>query len=254
VIARLLGIPQSEYLTFRRWSEAVLSTVGMPHEQRQQNLREMMLYLGKMALARRAEGADDLITALVNAEVEGEALEEGEIMGFCIVLLVAGNNTTVNLIGNMLNALAERPALWEQLRADRELVERVIDETLRYESPVQRLPRTTTRDVELSGVTIPKGELVMVGYGAANRDPEAFPEPDTFRLDRDLRSHVAFGAGIHYCLGSPLARTEARIALNAFLARFPGLQPGDAPAVRQSGSITSFGFQKLPLTLGGSKP
>src|SRR5215467_2321361 len=123
------------------------------------SIQEMLGYFGKIAAARRAQGADDLITALVEAEVEGEKLEEWEILGFCILLLIAGNETTTNLIGNMFNILAARPELWQRLRDDRSVVESVIEETLRYESPVHRLTRVATTDVELSGVQIPAGDL-----------------------------------------------------------------------------------------------
>jgi cytochrome P450 len=209
----------------------------------------MVEYFGKMAAARRAHGAEDLITALVEAEVEGEKLEEWEILGFCILLLVAGNETTTNLIGNILNLLVARPDLWHQLRTDSSLVETVIEETLRYESPVQRLSRMTTRDVEVSEVLIPKGDLVTIYFGAANRDPAEFPNPDEFRLDRDLRNHIGFGIGIHYCLGAPLARAEAKVSLARFLDRFSAIRPGNAPAVRQTMTPAVFGFQQLPLVL-----
>jgi hypothetical protein len=202
-----------------------------------------------MVIARRTHGAEDLITALVEAEVEGESLTEQDILGFCVLLLVAGNETTTNLLGNLLNVLVDRPVLWQQLREERSLVETVIEETLRSESPVQRLLRQTTREVEVSGVRIPQGANVSIFYGAANRDPAAFPHPDEFRLDRDLRNHVAFGAGIHYCLGAPLARTEASITLNTFLDRFPVLKRGSAPAIRQTASFVVYGFQQLPLVL-----
>jgi cytochrome P450 len=176
-------------------------------------------------------------------------LEDWEILSFCLLLLVGGNETTTHLLGNMLNLLADRPTLWQQLREDRRLVDEVIEETLRYECPVQRLSRQTSREVEVSGVRIPEGVTVMIFYGAANRDPSAFPNPDEFRLDRDLRNHVAFGAGIHYCLGAPLARAEASITLNTLLDRFPVLKRGAAPAIRQTASIIVYGFQQLPLVL-----
>jgi cytochrome P450 len=252
VIARLLGIPGEEYPTFKRWSDAFISAlISISLEERMQNTQEMVAYFGKIAAARRAQGAEDLITALVEAEVDGESLEEWEILGFCILLLIAGNETTTNLVGNMLNVLVERPDLWRRLREDRSLVETVIEETLRYESPVQQLLRVATRDVEVSGVKIAEGEMVAVFFAAANRDPQEFPDPDEFRLDRDLRNHVSFGMGIHYCLGAPLARAEARITLNAFLDRFPILRRGQAPAVRQTTSPVVFGFQRLPLVLNG---
>ncbi len=250
VIARLLGIPGEEYPTFKRWSDAFISSlISISLEERMKNTQEMVTYFGQMAAARRAHGAEDLITALVEAEVEGESLEEWETLGFCMLLLIAGNETTTNLMSNMLNLLVDRPELWQRLREDRSLVETVIEETLRYESPVQQLLRVATRDVEVAGVKIPEGEMVAVFFGAANRDPREFPNPDEFRLDRDLRSQVSFGMGIHYCLGAPLARAEARISLNAFLDRFPALMHGEAQAVRQTQSPIVFGFQQLPLVL-----
>lgn len=249
VIARLLGIPGEDYATFKRWSDAFLSTVSAERTERLQNIQEMIAYFGQMAAARREHGAADLITALVEAEIEGERLQDWEILGFCILLLIAGNETTTNLIGNLLNVMVDRPALWQQLREDRRLVEPVIEETLRYEGPVQRLFRTAARAVEVSGTKIASGERVTIFYGAANRDPHAFPNPDEFRLDRDLRNHVAFGMGIHYCLGAPLARAEANITLNAFLDRFPTITRGNAPAIRQTASPIVLGFTHLPLML-----
>jgi cytochrome P450 len=249
VIARLLGIPGDDYARFKRWSDAFLSTVSIQANDRFQNLQEMVAYFGQMAAARRAHGADDLISALVEGDVEGEALQEWEILGFCVLLLIAGNETTTNLIGNLFHALSARPDLWRQLREDRSLVETVVEESLRYESPVQRLFRWATRDVEISGVRMSQGDRITIFYGAANRDPRAFSNPDEFRLDRDLRNHVAFGAGIHYCLGAPLARAEARISLNAFLDRLARLSPGAGEAVRQTESPVVFGFKHLPLTL-----
>jgi cytochrome P450 len=250
VIARLLGIPGEEYITFKRWSDASLSVTSMTPEERMHNIQEMMTYFGQMAAARRSHGAEDLITALVESEIEGESLQDWEILGFCLLLLIAGNETTTNLVGNILNVLVDKPELWQRLREDRSLLEPVIEETLRYESPVRVLLRTTTREVKVSGVTIPRGDMVGIFYGAANRDPQEFPNPDEFRLDRDLRNHVAFGMGIHYCLGAPLARVEAKITLNTFLDRFPVITRGSTPPVRQTASPIVFGFERLPLVLG----
>jgi hypothetical protein len=250
VIARLMGIPGDDYPTFKRWSDTFISSlISISLDERMKNTMEMVEYFGKIAAARRSQGAEDLITALVEAEIDGESLQDWEILGFCILLLIAGNETTTNLMGNLLNILVERPELWRRLQQDRSLVEPVIEETLRYESPVQQLMRMTTKDATLSGVTIPANELVMVFFGAANRDPKEFPNPDEFRLDRDLRNHVSFGAGIHYCLGAPLARAEAKISLNAFLDRFSSITHGATPAVRQSQSPVVFGFERLPLNL-----
>lgn len=249
VIARLLGIPGEDYVTLKRWSDAFLAFSSMAPGERATSNREMAAYFGRMAAARRLHGDEDLITALVEADVEGESLNDAEILGFCMLLLIAGNETTTNLIGNMLGILADRPELWSQLQADRNLVDAVIEETLRFESPIQRLPRNTTREVDISGVRLPQGATVSIYYGAANRDPAEFPDPGEFRLDRGLRNHVAFGMGIHYCLGAPLAHAEASITLNTLLDRFGSITRGTVPAIRQTASLVVFGYQQLPLTL-----
>jgi cytochrome P450 len=252
VIARLLGIPGGDYEAFKRWSDAFVSLTSMESTARMRNIQEMAGYFGKVAAARRSQGAEDLITALVEAEIDGEKLAEWEILGFCILLLIAGNETTTNLIGNILNLLAIRPELWQWLRKNRESIEAVIEESLRYESPIQRISRRITRDVKVSDVDIQKGDRVTLYFGAANRDPGEFPNPDEFRLDRELSNHVAFGMGIHYCLGAPLARAETKITLETILDRFSAIRPGKTPAIRQTMTPLVFGFRELPLVLDAS--
>jgi hypothetical protein len=249
VIAKMLGIPGEDYRKFKDWSDAVLGGGPESGPGAMSSMGEMMQYFGAMGAKRREEPGEDLITALVSAEVEGEVLQEWEMVSFCILLLVAGNETTTNLMSNMLNILAHRPDLWARLKADRSLVEPMIEETLRYESPVQLLFRRVTHDVEVGGVPIPQGSSVVVYFGAANRDPDGFEQPEEFRLDRQLNNHVAFGYGIHFCLGAPLARTEARITLNALLDRFATVSPGSEAGTRLSHSPIVFGFRKLPLVL-----
>jgi cytochrome P450 len=249
VIARMLGIPGEDQAAFRRWSDSLVAFNGgdFTPAERVKNGMEMMDYFRKIVAARREKSGSDLISAVVEAEVDGERLEEWEVLGFCTLLLVAGNETTTNLMSNMLNILVDRPEAWRRLRDDRLLVESAIEETLRYDSPVQMLTRRVTRDIEIDGQKIREGEAVAVAFAAANRDPAAFPDPDTFLLDRDMSRHLGFGAGIHYCLGAPLARMEATIMLNAMLDRYSSIARGNEAPQRQRATNLLYGFRKLPL-------
>lgn len=251
-IAKLLGIPGSEYATFKRWTDALLSS--SPTEEagarRMQSIMEMSGYFAQMAALRRAEPMEDLISLLVAGDADGGKLEDWEVVGFAMLLLIAGNETTTNLMSNSLNFLATRPDIFAKLHADRALIEPFIEEMLRYESPVQVLFRETAKEAHLpSGAVIPAGEPVGVFYGSANRDPDEWDAPDEFQLDRNLKDHVAFGHGIHYCLGSPLARMEARVTLQNLLGRFREVRPGAEPARRQSAASIVLGFDRLPLEL-----
>ncbi len=252
VISRILGIPGEDYQRFKRWTDSLLAFVDTESdaEAKLGDMREMAEYFGRMAIERREQGAEDLITTIVQTETEDGRLSDGEAVGFCILLLVAGNETTTNLMGNMVNHLAHDPGLFARVKADRTLVEPFIEEMVRYESPVQVLFRHTVKEAHLpSGGVIPAGQSVGIFFGAANRDPDGWPEPDTFRLDRNLKDHVGFGHGIHYCLGSPLARAEARITLENLLDRYAAIEPGAAPAIRQTNAPIVYGFRQLPVVL-----
>ncbi|MGD9934178.1 MAG: cytochrome P450 [Dehalococcoidia bacterium] len=248
VIARLLGIPESDHAQFKVWSDAVVGVTdfGVADTARD-SIKEMFAYFSDVIASRSTEPRNDLISSVVHAEIDGEKLNERELLGFCLLLLVAGNETTTNLLGNMLAVLVSDPTLQQQLRDDPSQIPAAVEETLRYDSPVQALWRRTTRPVEMHGVSIPEDSQVLMGYAAANRDPRMFADPDTFRLDRQLNRHVAFGFGIHYCLGAPLARAEARIAIEELLRRYRRLGPGPTASARVPSSLLR-GFSRLSIT------
>ncbi|HVY32725.1 MAG TPA: cytochrome P450 [Polyangiaceae bacterium] len=248
IIANLLGIPASEHATFRRWTDAFLNTEPVRARERMRDVREMARYFETLIDLKRSQSAADLIGTLATADIDGQPLERAEVLGFCMLLLIAGNETTTSLVSNACNLLATRPELWQRMRSDRTLIEPVLEETLRFHSPIQRSAfRTATRDCEIAGMPIAAGERVTVFYAAANRDPEAFQAPDEFRPGRAEREHLAFGLGPHFCLGAQLGRLEARITMNTFLDRFSGLELGAQPGKRPQHSPVTFGFERLPL-------
>lgn len=249
VIAKMMGIADKDRERFKLWSDALTGLLdGAAREGQGQVIMEMFPYFAKEIEKRRSDAMDDLIGAVANAEVEGERLSDQEIIGFCLLLLVAGNETTTNLLGNMLNVLAESPATWQRLRGEPGLAEMAVEETLRFDSPIQFIYRKAMRDIELHGERIPQGARVVVGFASANRDPENFDNPDEFSLDRDLKRHLAFGHGIHFCLGAPLARLEGRIALELMLARYDCIER-TAPGERLPSHLLR-GFHHLPIRLG----
>ncbi len=223
VIGEMIGVPAERRETFLHWTEAMVAAT--PGKTQSENVRHPAVGIyqefTKLLEERRAERRDDLMSALIDTELDGRRLTQEELLGFCFVLIVAGNDTTTNLIANGAVLLARHPDQRERLVQQPGGMERAVDEMLRYESPAQALPRITTRDVEVHGVTIPKGREVKLVFGAANRDEREFPQPDRFDVDRVIPRHLAFGQGIHYCLGAKLARLEARVALEELLARIP---------------------------------
>ena len=217
VIAELLGVEPERIDDFKRWSNALVTIVNAARgEQRAVALAEVMelaKYLAAMADKRRTQPADDLIGALVAAERTAGRISAGEVLSYCVLLLVAGNETTTNLIGSLVATLSANPDQLELLRRDSSLIPNAVEEGLRFCSPVQGLFRRTMRDTKLGSVTIPARARVWVSYAAANRDPKRFEDPDRFDVTRDCSGHVGFGWGLHFCLGANLARREARVAL-----------------------------------------
>ncbi|MDQ3928953.1 MAG: cytochrome P450, partial [Chloroflexota bacterium] len=235
VIADLLGVPAEDRRKFHRWSSKIVS-VSPGAETGLEGLRVIpsvwafMRYLRKQFEQRRADPRDDLITALVQAEEAGDKLSEDELLAMGFLLLVAGHETTVNLIASGTLALLEYPEQLEMLRRNPSLIGSAVEELLRYTSPVQMATERYTReDVTIAGTTIPRGELVLAVLGSANRDERQFENPDTLDLTRDPNKHLAFVKGIHHCLGAPLARMEAQIAIDTLLRRFLNLRLRGAP-------------------------
>lgn len=232
VIAELLGISPDDRLQFKEWSNVIAETTNLVQsEELQERVRrttaELVEYFGRVMDAREAAPRDDLVTALVQAEEDGRRLRREDVLAFCILLLVAGNETTTNLIGNGLAALLDHPEAIAVLREDPERIPAAVEEMLRYDSPVQGLVRFATRDTEVGGVRIGKGDIILAMVGAANRDPEAFERPDAFDLERGGGRHLSFGQGVHYCLGAPLARLEADVVFRALLDRTEHIEMGE---------------------------
>jgi cytochrome P450 len=254
VIAELLGIPAELREDFKRWSDAIVAgEEGLSEEQRHalfQEIQGMYGYFTQVLEERRQHPQNDLVSALLAAEVDGERLSNLELLGFCGLLLVAGNETTTNLIGNMILCFDENPDVVERLRTNRTLVPGAIEETLRYYSPVKAMPRITTTETMIGDQHLGPNQFIVAWIASANRDEAEFPDADRFDIEREPNRHIAFGRGIHFCLGAPLARLEAKIALNAMLDRLPGRwQVADVP-LEMTRSFVVFGPKKLPMTWG----
>jgi cytochrome P450 len=256
VIAEMIGIPPSDWATFRRWSDSILklsyTRSGGPEaaaalQEFTVVHSEMNEYLGRMIAARAANPANDLLKRLIQAEVDGERLTQAEILGFFELLVVAGQETTANLINNTILCLLEHPGEMERLRENFDLLPAAIEETLRYRAPIQWLMRTPRRDIEMAGQMIPAGKLVLAVVGSANRDPAVFPEPARFDITRNPNPHLSFGHGIHFCIGAPLARMEAKIALTDLLKRSKNLRRSSSEPWPPRKALHIHGPSNLPV-------
>jgi cytochrome P450 len=240
VIAEMLGVTVGDREQFKVWSTdlalggavSASDAARTRHDAAQEHL---LAYFQRALQERRHHPRDDLLSALLAAQEDGDRLTEEELLGTCILLLVAGNETTTNLIGNGMLALLRQPDQLQLLRREPTRISQAIEELLRYDSPVQGIQRLVTRETVIGGKCITAGTMVMILIGAVNRDPDVFPNPDVLDITRDNAHHVSFGYGIHYCLGAPLARVEASIAIPTLLRRFPCLQlTTAAPSWRDS--------------------
>ena len=248
VISEIMGLPVEDWERFYQWSEAVIpGATDWPAERRNQLQGEMITFLLELTQQRRAEPTGDVLSELARAEVNGDRLSEAELAMFLVQLLVAGNETTRNLISGGLVALAENPGQWQTMADDRALLPSAVEEMLRWTTPVVSFMRTATRDTELSGVAIAAGEPVLMVYAAANRDEEVFgPTAGSFEVSRDPNPHIAFGFGNHFCLGAALARLEARLVFDELLDRFDSVaRAGD---IERSGSSVIAGIRRAELS------
>ncbi|GGN67844.1 cytochrome P450 family protein [Nocardia rhizosphaerihabitans] len=248
VICELLGVPFDDRDDFQTWTRALVGVVG-EEEHRPAAAAAMAEYLSELVRAKQTQPAHDLLSELVLADDDGDRLTDPELVAMAFLLLVAGHETTVNLIGNGVNALLRHPDQWQALCADPTGIPAAIEEFLRFDGPVDMATvRYTDEPVTLGGTEIPAGELVYVALAAANRDPARFTDPEALTTDGHPTGHLAFGHGIHFCVGAPLARLEAEIAFTALLRRFPGLRLAEsATTVRWQTSTLIRGLLELPV-------
>jgi cytochrome P450 len=254
-IAELLGVPVRDRELFASWSRQLVQLLdplqgsGGARPLRRAN-HELFAYFRPLLAERRAEPRDDLLSAMLAAEEGGESLSELDLLALCSLLLVAGHETTSNLIGNAVVALLRNPGERKRLADDPQLVAGAVDEFLRYDGPIVLTDRAVIEDCEIGGRRVRAGQMVVVGLSAANRDPERFPDPDRLDVGRRDNPHLAFGQGNHYCLGAQLARLEAELAIGTLLRRFPEFA-GDPEPTPWRRSMIVRGPEALPVRLGG---
>lgn len=253
VIAEMLGVPPEDRDRFKGWSRQIAPILDpviaddVFFQVAEAGLA-LAMYFDELVATRRAQPRDDLVSELIAAEDQGDRLTEEELRATLILLLVAGHETTMNLIGNGLYALFRNPEEMERLRADESLGKSAVEELLRYDGPVHLTARTALEDIDVGGVSVEAGEMCVVVLGAANRDPDQFPDPDRLDVGRKHNRHIAFSAGGHFCVGATLARLEGEIAFESLLRRFPGMELA-TDEVRYRATVTLRGLESLPVRL-----
>lgn len=256
VIAELIGVPTSDRDKFKEWSDIQVKGARDDSDEAFQELmaekaknhEELSNYFTAIMEQRRVQPEDDLISLLLAAEIDGQKLTDKEIVGFCILLLAAGNETTTNLITNGVRILAEQPQLQQQLREHPEMIQTAVEETLRYYPPIVAIGRVAKETVELGGQTIQAGDQVISWVGSANRDEQKFADADTFVPNRKPNQHMGFGFGIHFCLGAPLARLEGRVVLQTLLNHMEHIQLVPDTTLQPIQSAFVFGVKEYPVT------
>ncbi|MDV7766864.1 cytochrome P450 [Peribacillus simplex] len=255
IIAELLGIPTKDRDLFKTYSDVLVEgakdnsseAFQRMTQKRKEGNEFLKEYFKKIIKERKNNPEEDLISLLIEAKIDGEKLTEEELLSFCVLLLVAGNETTTNLITNAVRYMTEDKKIQEQARTNLPLIPKLVEETLRFYPPIQAIGRIAKEHVKVGGKTIQKGEQVICWVASANRDEQKFAEPNRFTLERKLNPHLSFGFGIHFCLGAPLARLEAEVALVTLLSTFSKLEDVKGTKLEAIPSPFVFGVKSLPL-------
>lgn len=253
VMTKLIGLPQKDYISLRRWANAFMVTSDFTLEERQACNVELWMYFQERVNERYGEieagkpVPDDLMSAFIRAEADGQVLTREEVVRFCLTLVVAGAETTTYLLGNLIDALVSEPGLYDQIREDRTLVRAFIEESLRRDGPVQRLHRVCVQDTMIGETKIAAGDWVAIFHASANRDPSVWERPDAFILKRpNIAKHATFGHGVHHCMGAGIARNEAAELINAILDRYSAIETAGERR-RQRGGLLNFGLETCPV-------
>ena len=261
VIADILGVPEQDMADFKRWSDILVAgpenssveALESLKKLRIECIKQMDMYFEDIIKQKRAHTTTDLISILLDAEIENQKLSDQEIKSFCRLLLAAGNETTTNLIGNTMYGLLEEPNLYNQLQESLEHITLAIEEGLRHRSPVQALNRIAKEDVDIKGNKIKAGDALTLWVGSANRDENKFTNPDQFIINRKPNQHLSFGKGIHFCLGAPLARLEGQIAFKQLMKELPGIYMPRDFKITPIQSAFVFGLKQFPLKIKGRR-